>query len=207
MSRYPAPSPPVVGGHPARHSGESNHPPTRVVVHSAVIPCEVGRARQLGAWNRDGTTGGSWHYAVDPAETIQCSYDRYVCHHAPPNGRSIGIEMCDWPAPDPGKRGKARAALRKSWRWRGYGHRKMLHRTARLVAELCLANDLPTRYVGPVGLRLGRRGWTTHAAVTIAFGQSSHWDPGLWPRRRFGRLVKKYAAEITATTTGAPHPS
>jgi hypothetical protein len=161
--RFPAPTPPVVGGIPKRHSGESNKPPLHVVIHSAVIPCEPGRARQLGAWNRDGTTGGSWHYATDPDETIQCSYDRFVCHAAPPNPRKIHIEMCDWPAPVP----KSRIAqLRKVWRWRGTAHTKMLKRTARLTAELCLAYDLPLQYVGPKGLKAGRPGVTTHAAVT-----------------------------------------
>ena len=200
MSTYPPPSPPVVGGHPARHSGEDNHPPQLVVIHSAVMACEVGAARKLGAWNRDGTTGGSWHYATDPAETIQCSYDRYVCHAAPPNrtvwGGVIHIEMADWPAPVPKAVGKALAKLRKSWRWRTLGHRKMLERTARLTAELCKAYDLPPRYVSASDQRKGVHGWTTHAARTAAYGQSTHWDPGFWPRRRFGRMVVRFHAEL-----------
>jgi hypothetical protein len=186
---FAPPSPPVVGGIPARHSGEHNHPPTLVVVHSAVMDCRPGAARLLGEWNRRGTTGGSWHYATDPDETIQCSYDRFVCHAAPPNGRVLHIEMADRPAPVPGVKGKARAALRRTWRWRTPAHGKMLARTAELVAELCLGYDLPPRYVGPIGQRLGRKGWSTHAARTIAFRQSTHWDPGFWPRLRFGRMV------------------
>lgn len=196
MSTLPPPSPPVVGGTPKRHSGEGNHPITRVVIHSAVIPCEVGRAKQLAEWNRTGATGGSWHYAVDPAETIQCSYDRFTCHHAPPNSHSIGIEMCDWPAGVPVK--SLRAKARRTWRWRTFAHKKMLTRTARLTAELCLAYDLPIRFVGPAGLRKGRKGITTHASVSAAFGQSSHWDPGFWPRRRFMRLVRGHVADLRA---------
>ena len=194
----PPPTPPVVGGIPRHHSGESNHPPTRVVIHSAVMDCKVGAARLLAAWNRDGTTAGSWHYATDPAETIQCSFDRFVCWHAPPNGRSIGIEMADRPIPHPTVKGRALQRLRKTWRWRTLEHRKMLHRTARLTAELCAAYDLPPLYVGPVGLRAGRKGWTTHAAVSLAWRQSTHWDPGWWPRRRFGRLVCRYYGELHA---------
>lgn len=199
----PPPSPPVVGGIPAHHSGEENHPITRVVIHSAVIACEVGAARTLGAWNRDGVTAGSWHYATDPAETIQCSFDRFVCWHAPPNDGSIGIEMADWPAPVPGVKGKALAALRKSWRWRTLAHRKMLQRTARLTAELCLAYDLPPCFLGVNALRHGGKGWTTHATVSAAFGQSSHWDPGFWPRRRFARMVGKHYAALQAAAVQA----
>lgn len=208
MSSYPPPAPPVVGGTPAHHSGENNHPPQLVVVHSAVMDCRPGAARLLGAWNRDGKTGGSWHYATDPNETIQCSYDRFVTWAAPPNHTSFGgvlhIEMADRPTPAPTVRGKARQALKRTWRWRNADQQKMLRRTAQLVAELCLAYDLPPTYVGPIGQRLGRKGWTTHAARTIAYRQSTHWDPGFWPRRRFGRLVSSIYAREAAK---AQHPA
>lgn len=201
--RHAPPSPPVVGGVPAHESGENNLPLQLVVVHSAVIDCKPGAARQLGAWNRDGTTGGSWHYAVDPREVIQCSWDRFVTWGAPPNrtgfGGVIHIEMADRPAPVPTLTGKALQQARQLWRWRRPEQRAMFDLTVELVAELCLAYGLPPRYVGPVGQRLGRKGWTTHAARTIAYRQSTHWDPGFWPRRRFDRQVRKrYAERIAA---------
>lgn len=185
-------SPPVIGGHPAKHSGTDNKPIRRVVIHSAVIPCEPGRARQLAEWNRTGATGGSWHYATDPAATVQCSWDSYVCWHAPPNGHSLGIEMCDHPARRPtGRTRRVLAELRRVWRWAGRPHRRMLRRTAHLTAELCLLYDLPPRWVSARRLRAGRRGVTSHAQVTRAFRQSTHWDPGWWPRRRFMRMVRR----------------
>lgn len=187
MSTIPPPTPPVVGGTPARHSGEDNHPITRVVIHSAVMPCAPGAARKLAAWNSAGTTGGSWHYAVDPAETIQCSFDRFVCHHAPPNGHSIGIEMADMPSSNGAR-----------WLWRD--QRRMLRRTARLTAELCLAYDLPLVFLGPAQLAAGRKGITTHAMVSDTWRQSSHWDPGAWPRKKFMRLVRRYADQIREDT-------
>lgn len=192
MKTTPPPSPPVVGGIPANHSGENNHPPTLVVIHSAVTDCRPGMARKLGTWNRDGTTGGSWHYATDPAEAIQCSYDRFVCWAAPPNGHTLHIEMADRPVPAPTLTGKALQLAKSRWRWNDAPHRLMLQITAELTAQLCLAYDLPPRYVGPIGQRAGRKGWTTHAARTAAFGQSTHWDPGFWPRRRFAKLVRAY---------------
>lgn len=198
MKNYAPPSPPVVGGVPAQHSGEDNHPVRRVVIHSAVIPCEPGRARQLGEWNKTGATAGSWHYSTDPAETIQCSYDRFVCWHAPPSDHSIGIEMADWPKPWPtGTRSPSWwEKLKRVWRWNGKNHKAMLHRTAKLTAQLCLAYELPLQFVWAKDLKVGRRGITTHAEVTKAFGQSVHWDPGSWPRRRFMRLVRRYADDI-----------
>lgn len=199
MSAVKPPSPPApFGGVPAKHSGEGNHPVNRVVIHSAVTPCVDGMARRLAQMNRDGSTGGSWHYATDPSETVQCSWDRYVCWHAPPNLHSIGIEMADTPGPVPGmKRGTAAwAAAKRAWRWRRPEQRAMLDRTARLTARLLLAYDLPVRYRGSMALRAGKRGWTTHAAVSRTWGQSTHWDPGFWPRIMFGRRVKRYARII-----------
>lgn len=196
MTDFPAPSPTYLGP-PKRHSGTNNKPIKRVVIHSAVMPCEPGRARQLARMNREGSGGGSWHYAVDPDETVQCSYDSVVCWHAPPNQNSIGIEMADWPAPLPAPEGSSRwKALRLRWRWTGRNHRRMLGRTARLTAELCLAYDLPIRFLSPADLRAGKRGITTHANVSKAWGQSTHWDPGYWPRFGFMTMVRAHAARI-----------
>ena len=205
MARRPAPpSPPApFGGIPANHSGQGNHPPTRVVVHSAVTPCTRGMARRLAQMNRDGSTGGSWHYATDPGEAIQCSWDRYVCWHAPPNGGSLGVEMADTPGPRP--KGRTRQALwnlRKVWRWRGKDHQALLEVTADLVGDLVAAYGLPPVFLSPSDLRKGRRGWTTHANVSRAFGQSTHWDPGWWPRRKFGRLVRRRHARRTSPPSG-----
>jgi hypothetical protein len=183
----------VVGGVPKHHSGEDNHPPKLVVIHSAVVPCRPGMARRLGAWNATGLTGGSWHYATDPVEAVQCSYDRYVCWHAPPNPNTLGIEMADTPVPTPGERPPR---WWRSWRWADANHRAMLHVTAKLTAGLLLGYGLPLEYRTAAEVAKGAQGWTTHAQVTMAYHQSTHWDPGWWPRRRFGRLVKRYADEL-----------
>lgn len=199
MSTVKPPSPPVIGGVPAKHSGTDNHPPRRVVIHSAVTPCKPGMARLLGEMNRDGTTGGSWHYSVDPESTFQCSFDRFVCWHAPPNSNSLGIEMADTPGPVPHDPPGTAAwkAAKRVWRWRRPEQRAMLRRTAVLTARLLLAYDLPVRYVGARGLRAGKRGVTTHAAVSQTWGQSTHWDPGFWPRRWFMHMVRAEARRLT----------
>lgn len=198
MTDYPAPSPKYLGP-PAKHSGVGNKPIERIVIHSAVMPCEEGRARQLAQMNRAGSGGGSWHYAVDPGEVVQCSYDSVVCWHAPPNQHSLGIEMADWPEPLPAPEGSTRwQRLRLRWRWNDRNHQRMLNRTARLTAQLCLAYDLPLKFLSAEDLRQGLSGVTTHANVSKAFGQSTHWDPGFWPRYRFMYLVRLEARKIRA---------
>lgn len=192
-------SPPVHGdGIPAKHSGEDNRPIDRLVVHSAVMPCEPGRRFSLGEMNQRGSGGGSWHYAIDPAGVLQCSYDRFVCWAAPPNGNSLEFEMADYPGPVPNeKRGTARwKALKRSWRWARPEQDRMLKHTARAVAHSAVYYGVPIRFVGVRGLRAGKRGITTHAKVSLAFRQSTHWDPGWWPQRRFMHLVRKYAKQI-----------
>lgn len=191
--RHPAPSPPYLGP-AAKTSAGSNKPIHRIVVHSTVSPCEPGGARNIARYFRSSSAGGSAHYVVDPAEVVQVVYDSVIAWHAPPNPRSLGVEMCDMPGPVPNDRpGTARwKALRRAWRWRKENERRMLRRTAHLVAELCLAYDVPPRYVGSRQLRAGKRGVTTHHEVSQAWGQSTHWDPGWWPRRRFMRMVRQH---------------
>jgi len=199
VKRFAPPAPDVVGGVPNKHSGTDNKDGgiDRVVIHSAVIACKPGAARTLGKMNQTSNTG-SWHYAVDPVEKIQCSWDSFVCWHAPPNKHSIGIEMADWPTPWPAVK-LTKVVLNKvtkSWRWRTAAHSAMLRNTAELAAELCLAYDVPIRFLSVADLKAGHKGITIHANVSKAFGQSTHWDPGAWPRFRFMRLVKAHAKKL-----------
>lgn len=195
--RVPPPAPAYVGP-PAHYSAGSNKPITRLVIHSTVSPCEPGGARRIGAYFRSPEAGGSAHYITDPDEAVQAAWDSVVCWHAPPNPGSLGFEMCDIPGPVPGDKPHTAAwrALRRAWRWRRPEQRAMLRRTAELVAQAALAYGVPLRYIGPRKLRAGAHGITTHAAVSRAWGQSTHWDPGFWPRRRFVRLVRAAAQRI-----------
>lgn len=191
-------SPPVYDGSPAKHSGLGNKPINRIVIHSAVMPCEPGRAKQLGEMNSKGQGGGSWHYATDPNMTYQTSYDSYVCWHAPPNPHSLAIEMADYPRPWPSGKWTAKwwAKLQDMWRWRKPEQMAMLKRTADLTAELCYVYDIPVRMLSVNDLRAGRRGIATHAKVSQAFKQSTHWDPGAWPYRKFLNMVKAHYATL-----------
>ena len=185
--RFAPPAPPFLG--PAAHtSAGSNLPIRRIVIHSTVSPCRDGGARDIAAYFRSAKSGGSAHYVVDPGEVVQVVGDSVIAWHAPPNAHSIGVELCDMPDAS------------SAYRWNDAEHRKMLRLAARLVAELCLAYDVPPYFRGVAGLRLGRRGVTTHANVSQAFKQSTHWDPGAWPRRRFMRMVRDEIRALKATS-------
>lgn len=199
MSKIEPPAPPYVGP-PAHFSLGDNKPISRIVIHSTVSSCKAGGARQIAGYFRSKAAGGSAHYVVDPSAEVQVAYDSVICWHAPPNEHSLGIEMCDTPGPVPGdKPGTAKyKAAKRAWRWVNPDQMAMLDRTARLTAQLALAYDVPLTFLSPEALRAGEHGITTHANVSAAWGQSTHWDPGFWPRRRFMRLVRKYAAQLLA---------
>jgi hypothetical protein len=192
---YPPPAPPYVGP-PSKSSAGNNKPIRRIVLHGTVSPTERGGARKIAAYFRSASAGGSAHYVVDPGEVVQSAYDSVICWHAPPNANSIGLEFCDWVG---GKDGKPLPLSR----WDQPGHKAMLKLAARLTAELCLAYNVPVRMVGSRGLKAGKRGICEHSDVSAAFKQSSHWDLGAFPRRRFIRLVR---AEVESIKTGTPAP-
>lgn len=192
------PAPPVIG--PARnHGSRDNAPYDHVVIHSTVSPCEPGGARDIARMFATTTRLASAHYCVDPEEEIQSLGDSYIAYAAPPNQHKLHVEMCEFPGPLPNDSpGSARwKALKKSWRWVRPKQQKMLDRTARLTAQLCAAYDIPPWYVDINGMKAGRRGVTTHHNISQAFHETTHWDPGWWPRYRFMRLVRKYFTEMT----------
>jgi hypothetical protein len=85
-------------------------------------------------------------------------------------------------------------------RWADANHTAMLKLAARLVAELCLAYDVPPYMRTPQGLRAGKHGLCEHDDVSDAWHQSSHWDLGNFPRRRFAVMVRREVAAIKGTT-------
>lgn len=179
------PNPPYVG--PAAHTTPGDNKPIyRVVLHSTVSPCVPGGARSIAGYFRSQAAGGSAHYVVDPHEVVQVVYDGVIAWHAPPNQHSIGIEMCDMPT------------TANADRWKDANHKAMLDKTAELTARLCLTYGVPIHWRTTIGLKLGRHGITTHNNVSQAWHESTHWDPGAFPRREFMRLVRQHAKRIKA---------
>lgn len=206
------PNPVYLG--PAAHTSDgANKPIRRIAIHSTVSPCEPGGVEAIAAYFRSQSSGGSAHYVVDPTKVGQVVFDNVVAWHAPgcawsdghhltpASVNSIGIEMCDIPGPvpnDPPGSAKWKAAKR-SWRWVRPNQLKMLHRTARLTARLCAAYHVPPTFLSIAELKAGKEGITTHSNVSQAFGQSTHWDPGFWPRRYFMTLVRARYKRLTGT--------
>lgn len=182
MTTFHPPSPPFIeAGH---HGGAQR--PMLIVMHSTVSPCAVGGARAIARYFRDTDKAVSAHYVVDPSETVQCVRDHTVAYHCGHNQDSIGVEMCEFPS------------LTNMARWFTRPHRLMRRRAVNLTARLCLAYGIEPYYQGARALKAGKLGVTTHRQMSLAFHQSSHWDPGVWPRRRFMKAVRRRMAELRA---------
>lgn len=143
----------------------SNMVPTRVVVHGMVTPCRCGVAYSTGLYFQTAGAGGSAHLGVDPCEVVRYVPDGLIAQHAPPNTRSLGIEMADPVAGD-------------AARWDDTDHHRMLSLTAAEVRAWCLAYGIPMRKIGPAELRAGERGVCGHIDVSQAWRLTDHWDPG-----------------------------
>lgn len=189
MTVFKAPAPEYVG--PGHDSGDGNKPIHRIVLHGTVSPTEEGGARRIAAFFCDPSSGGSAHYVVDPGDVVQVVFDSRIAWHAPPNGNSIGVELCDWVGGGPD-----RSTPLPLKRWTEEAHAAMLRRAARLVAELCLAYDVPPYMRTARQLRSGKHGLCEHDDVSRAWGQSTHWDLGWFPRGRFARMVRAEIADI-----------
>lgn len=204
-------------GPPAHLSAGHNLPAKRIGLHSTVGPCKPGAARQIAAYFMSEAAGGSAQYIVDPAEVIQSAWDDQIAwgapgaawsrtsHPSPANIHSLHIEMCDTPGPVPNDPpGSARRkALKRSWRWILPNQQRMLKRTAKLTAHLCAAYDIPLVFLTVEDLLAGKDGVTTHANISAAFHQTTHWDPGWWPQRRFMRLARAEYKRLTGTAAAA----
>lgn len=145
----------------------------QIVLHTAEIAELPTSAEALMQWAaRPGTNAFSWHYAVDADSITQSVRDQHEAWHAAgANRSSIGIEMS----------GRSRQTAAE---WQDEYSRAVLERTARLVAHLAAKWAIPLVEVTAAQLRdagdsvRAPKGITTHAAVTMAYGKSTHMDPG-----------------------------
>lgn len=180
---FKPPAPDYIG--PAnRHGGRGNKPIERIVIHATVSACAKD-ADGIANYFKRTTVPASAHYVVDAKRTIQSLFDSFVGFHAPPNGNSLGVELCC----TLGDQGRGH--------WQRKDHQKMLRRAAALTAGLCLAYDVPIRKISPAAARAGAKGIMGHNDVRDAWGQTTHWDPGPhFPWRDFLRMVLEEAQKI-----------
>ena len=153
-----------------------------VVVHST----EGGSALSVAQMFHRQDARASTHLVVDQFDCYRMLADTDVPWGAPgANRNGYHIEIC----------GFAQWS-RVVW----LAHDPTLRRGAYKAAQRCVRYGIPARWVGPLGLWLGRKGLTTHADVTKwqkTYG--GHTDPGAnFPKDVYLSYVKLYVKELLA---------
>ncbi|HET8939209.1 MAG TPA: peptidoglycan recognition family protein [Polyangiales bacterium] len=147
--------------------------PLWVVVHATHGAEGLGKARQgareLADLPPDAAAHKrrSAHAFVDTGAIVQCVPWECEAWHCGRTGNRYGegIELC----------GRADQTLEQ---WLDAKSLPMLALAARLVRWRCDANKLPLKWLTAPELQSFQRGITSHAEVSRAFRESSHWDPG-----------------------------
>ncbi len=161
--------------HAVRSSGQRD---VDTVIWIVLHDEEAPTAESAAQWFENPKAQGSAHLCVDDNECF----------------RTLDNDEIPWGAPGANEQGfhieQAGFAKWSSVVW--LSHYRTLQRAAYKTALHCYVFGIPTTFIGAAGLRAGRKGITTHAEVSKAFG-GTHTDPGpFWPRRLFMRFVRSY---------------
>lgn len=157
-----------------------------IVIHTMEMDEKGETAENCAQWFRNPTAKCSAHYCVDADSIVQCVRDEDVAWAAPgANSDGIQIEHA----------GRAKQTGRE---WNDAYSTAMLDRSAALVADLCRRYKIPVTWLYAADLKAGKRGITTHKAVSDAFKRSTHWDPGT------GFPVEAYLALVRSKLGEAP---
>jgi N-acetyl-anhydromuramyl-L-alanine amidase AmpD len=106
------------------------------------------------------------HNCCDSDSIVQCVREDDMAWGAPgANRQSVHVEL-------------AGRASQGASDWQDAYSQKMLANAAKLVADICKRHVIAPIAVDVSGLLQRGRGITTHDAVSKAFKQSTHWDPG-----------------------------
>jgi N-acetyl-anhydromuramyl-L-alanine amidase AmpD len=163
-----------------------------IVIHTMEMDEKGETAENCAEWFRNPNAKVSAHYCVDADSIVQCVRDQDVGWHAPgANHDGIGIEHA----------GRAKQTGRD---WSDAYSAAMLDRSAALVAHLCRTYKIPVTWLYAADLKAGKRGITTHKAVSDAFKRGTHWDPGTgFPVEAYLALVRSKLGEAQPEGTAA----
>jgi peptidoglycan hydrolase-like protein with peptidoglycan-binding domain len=183
-------SPGTAGGGPfpfvqARHYQVANRTKIDlVVIHDMEAPETSVTAENCAAYFAGPNAPvASAHYCIDNDSIVECVKEKDVAFHAPgANHNGVGLEHAGY-------------ARQSAEDWADTFSETMLRRSARLAADICARYSIPIEFVDADRLQAGHRGITTHAAVTAAFHQSTHTDPGpSFPMSRYIEMLLEYSS-------------
>lgn len=149
-----------------------------IVIHST----EGGSAAGVATFFAT-TAQASTQLVIDDKECWRCVPDLVIPWGAPGvNTSGLHIEHCGYAK-----------WTREEW----LAHDRTLRRSAAKAARWAKRYKIPTRWVGPLGLKLGRKGFTRHMDASKAFTPGGHTDPGEgFPKDIYMGYVKTYLKQL-----------
>ncbi|MFF4777628.1 N-acetylmuramoyl-L-alanine amidase [Microtetraspora fusca] len=151
----------------ARWSYKGRIAPIRVIViHSAEVPEVPAAAENVARYFATTDVQASAHVCVDNDSAVRCLPDVDTAWAAPGcNADGLQVELAGY-------------ASQSRAQWLDTYSRGVLDQAARVVADWCLAYDIPPRRLTRAELKAGKRGITCHADVSAVYKRSDHTDPG-----------------------------
>jgi N-acetyl-anhydromuramyl-L-alanine amidase AmpD len=167
---------------PARLRSGTRRSTRLIVIHTAECGERKGAARGVASWFQNPAARGSAHATVDADEIVQhMGWDEKAAHArgGDANATGVGIEH-------------AGRASQTAAEWGDDYSRRMLERSAALVAELCARYGIPPVRLTPAQVAAGEHGICGHADVTAAYAvRGGHTDPGPdFPWDRYMSMVR-----------------
>lgn len=154
----------------ANNSGKRSGDIQLIVIHSGETQEGEDSAIGMGNWFASGKTIGSTHAGVDGGtkepHTVQYVWDSLVAHGAG-GGNHQGIHL--------EQAGRARQSREE---WLDDYSRRVIDRAGNVVAQWAIKYNIPLRWLTVAEVRRGVKGICTHHDITLAFGKSTHTDPG-----------------------------
>lgn len=164
-----------------------------IVLHDMEYPENLDAAEKVAAYFAGrNAPEASAHYCIDTDSIVQCVREQDVAWAAPgANHNGVHLEHAGY-------------AKQRPEEWNDAYSQQELSLSAALAAQLTVKYQLPVEFVTVDGLKAGKRGITTHNAVSQAFKRSTHTDPGPnFPMTQYLSMIKNV---LTPAYTEPPTP-
>ncbi len=152
-----------------------------IVIHTMEAPEKPGTATAVAKWFAGPSAPqASAHFCIDNHVMVQC----------------VRLEDVAWAAPGANRDGvhieHAGYAAQTVGQWNDDYSNELLERSSFLAASLCLKFGIPARKLSVAEVRDGKTpGICGHYDVSLAFGKSTHTDPGKnFPWDKYVALVE-----------------
>lgn len=165
---------PRINVHPDRYGARKTNPNRLLVIHTSEGSEGQASAENLGAYmtmpgdrpGSNGPYGSSYQYVTDTDRVLPATPDDVVSYSAA-GANHDGIHICI-----PGRANQTRA------QWLDPVSRAYIYQAACVMVDKAAEHDIPLTRLTVAQVRDGARGYCGHHDVSLAFGKSTHTDPG-----------------------------